>query len=839
MFRKPKNRNIRQRQRELSDDEGGGGGDAKVKVEIKEESEQQDDNNESEEEAPIITFSKPKPPPAMLSFNQDEGVDVEEFKIKKPSHKKRAEKLAKRQKELEEKERDQKRAAKIEVEEEIGIVIKNSIKVTPQNVNHDAVEDDPIIIAAIEQDLETRSKFGGFDDIPDAKAVYEAKKRREQMRRDGTKSKLQNGGGDNGYIALSTGTTKTIEKVAHSRLIREDENDMSDEDGENAQEFYSSKSLLISEEERRRKEQEEFLRLEGDSDDDEDGDETAAADEEAKRRAQESDDEFAEWEKHQIRKAVSTQKVKQMRQENYAINNEPPPEVINLEDGEEDMDIEIIDAPVGLKGGNVPSCSQTSLTDIMEKLRKRVQDKQEFIDSQKAELQRKEANVEENVTLIAGIEADYPILREKYRTYQEMRLFIKDLLDCINEKIDTINDVENRIFSMWKSRSEKIMKRRRADIQDQYQRCYAAALGRTYQPSSDVMQRETNCNGRRASRRNQREKAGIQDRHHDGLSSDEEEPESQKFEYQRTIADGLELAADVFHDASEDYTDIGNIMSRFVDWILVDQKSFDDAYVSLCLPKLLSPFIRLELLDWDPLKDVSKPLHYYSWYQALLQVGTNKVGFDLENATIVGLIPAIIEKLFIPRLTKIINEQWDPFSLAQTRNLTYFISLLIEETPTLTAETKSIKNLLKAIMSKFKSAINEDTFVPLYAKEALQNTSTGCYAFLSRRFWSLIKLIQSANCFRQILSKEALHELIIDGIINRGCVLALQLSPKDSPKTIQKCNAIIDEIPTDWLPPMNSAPFCSLLSALKLISEANDSRQTSKIDKFIETVEPL
>ena len=107
---------------------------------------------------------------------------------------------------------------------------------------------------------------------------------------------------------------------------------------------------------------------------------------------------------------------------------------------------------------------------------------------------------------------------------------------------------------------------------------------------------------------------------------------------------------------------------------------------------------------------------------------------------------------------------------------------------------------------------------------------------MSRRFWSLIKLIRAANCFQQILSKEALHEIIIDGIINRGCVLALQLSPKDNPKTVEKCNAIIDEIPQDWLPPNDSTPYRSLIAALKLISEANDSRYTSKIDKFISTV---
>ena len=141
----------------------------------------------------------------------------------------------------------------------------------------------------------------------------------------------------------------------------------------------------------------------------------------------------------------------------------------------------------------------------------------------------------ENQTLIDGIEADYPVLREKYRIYQEMRSFVRDLLDCVNEKYDTILDVENRIFSMWKVRSEKLIKRRRADIQDQYQKCSAAASGRQWHPTPELSQREASCNGRRSYRRVQREKAGIQGSHHEGLSSDEDEPESQKFEYQRTI----------------------------------------------------------------------------------------------------------------------------------------------------------------------------------------------------------------------------------------------------------------------------------------------------------------
>lgn len=44
------------------------------------------------------------------------------------------------------------------------------------------------------------------------------------------------------------------------------------------------------------------------------------------------------------------------------------------------------------------------------------------------------------------------------------------------------------------------------------------------------------------------------------------------------------------------------IIARFIDWLAVDEKSFIDAYVQLCIPKLLSLFIRLEMIAWNPLE---------------------------------------------------------------------------------------------------------------------------------------------------------------------------------------------------------------------------------------------
>lgn len=51
---------------------------------------------------------------------------------------------------------------------------------------------------------------------------------------------------------------------------------------------------------------------------------------------------------------------------------------------------------------------------------------------------------------------------------------------------------------MWKRRSEKLIKRQRQDVQDQYERCAAASAGRQWvMPSPEYSIREAEREGRR------------------------------------------------------------------------------------------------------------------------------------------------------------------------------------------------------------------------------------------------------------------------------------------------------------------------------------------------------
>ena len=58
----------------------------------------------------------------------------------------------------------------------------------------------------------------------------------------------------------------------------------------------------------------------------------------------------------------------------------------------------------------------------------------------------------------------------------------------------------------------------------------------------------------------------------------------------------------IFEDVVEDFHALSLIQSRFQKWKMTHGETYQDAYIGLCLPKLFAPFVRLQLLDWNPLQ---------------------------------------------------------------------------------------------------------------------------------------------------------------------------------------------------------------------------------------------
>ncbi|NXX61063.1 GCFC2 factor, partial [Scopus umbretta] len=120
----------------------------------------------------------------------------------------------------------------------------------------------------------------------------------------------------------------------------------------------------------------------------------------------------------------------------------------------------------------------------------------------------------------------------------------------------------------------------------------------------------------RTGRRQVRECSGEAD-HHEGMSSDDELTPTEEAEFQKSKDDILEDSRKVFEDVHADFCDIRKILLKFQEWKEKFPDSYCDAYISFCLPKLLNPLIRVQLINWNPLEQNFPELEEMPWFRAV------------------------------------------------------------------------------------------------------------------------------------------------------------------------------------------------------------------------------
>lgn len=70
-------------------------------------------------------------------------------------------------------------------------------------------------------------------------------------------------------------------------------------------------------------------------------------------------------------------------------------------------------------------------------------------------------------------------------------------------------------------------------------------------------------------------------------------------------------AVRLFEDVVEDFSSVGGALRKFNQWRTEDKTAYCEAYVSITLPRILAPFIRLDLVSWNPLLAVSLCESFY------------------------------------------------------------------------------------------------------------------------------------------------------------------------------------------------------------------------------------
>ena len=62
----------------------------------------------------------------------------------------------------------------------------------------------------------------------------------------------------------------------------------------------------------------------------------------------------------------------------------------------------------------------------------------------------------------------------------------------------------------------------------------------------------------------------------------------------------LNDAAHALDDVSDEFARCKNIKIIFEQWKYQQSETYTDAFIEICLPKVFSPIIRREMIDWRP-----------------------------------------------------------------------------------------------------------------------------------------------------------------------------------------------------------------------------------------------
>ena len=114
----------------------------------------------------------------------------------------------------------------------------------------------------------------------------------------------------------------------------------------------------------------------------------------------------------------------------------------------------------------------------------------------------------------------------------------------------------------------------------------------------------------------------------------------------------MDQSKGVFSDVVDDFSKLSSIKEHFEGWKSNSSSSYENAYISLCVPKVFSPYVRLQLLPWNLLDpDCSEHLEDMVWFQILMFFGFSE-GQDLDpEDEDLQLIPNLVDLVVMPKLT--------------------------------------------------------------------------------------------------------------------------------------------------------------------------------------------
>ncbi|KAI5102117.1 GC-rich sequence DNA-binding factor 2 [Silurus meridionalis] len=428
--------------------------------------------------------------------------------------------------------------------------------------------------------------------------------------------------------------------------------------------------------------------------------------------------------------------------------------------------------------------SPISIDIIKKRITGKLESLKEVQRAHEAELRRMQQDIESARSSVENLEnhpADSQLL-----FYRNMNAFTQNLVECLSEKMQLINSVELDMHNLYISQAEALWSQRRNTVQEQSR--YLQQLTYSTNPPSSEEAREKN---------NKAKGSEFLEEDCGSIPADLEPTAEQEAELQSKRKDIVKQGQEIFSDVQDDFSDVKKILSRFNEWRVSFPETYTNAYISLCLPKLLAPLIRCQLIGWNPLKAEGDDFEALPWYSAVEQFCHGQ-GYEESENIDEKTLPAIIEKAILPKIRGFVELVWDPSSLHQSQCLTSLCKRIQEDYCVFDGEqSKPVKAFLEAIIQRLRTAVDNDVFIPLYPKSYLDNKTSPQFQFQNEQFWRAVKLLGNMALWDGLVAQDVLKELMLDKLLNRYLMMTL-LNESDPKHIIQKSKKVAECFPKSW-----------------------------------------
>ncbi|KAM9409540.1 intron Large complex component GCFC2 isoform 2-T2 [Pholidichthys leucotaenia] len=434
-------------------------------------------------------------------------------------------------------------------------------------------------------------------------------------------------------------------------------------------------------------------------------------------------------------------------------------------------------------GVKIPKClPPVTVSVVKRRITGKLDSLKEVHRARQAELRKLENDVESAKTSMENLEESSSERQLKF--YRTMNVYVRNLVECLQQKIIEIYSLERELHTLLSHHTEALLAQRRQKVKEQADHLQQLSYNIDEQSENSATGTKTQSN------------VGTSFIEEDFIPGDTQPSAKEEENLQKSIADIMLRSQAVFSDVQDDFCNIQKILSRFEEWRGSHSESYHSAYVFLCLPKLLNPIVRHQLLTWNPLKKASGDFENLPWFTAVETFCHGHGHEELEHADRQTLCN-VIERTVIPKITAFVELVWDPMSHQQSACLSDVCHRLKEDYSIFEGEqSKPVKACIEAVVCRLRTCVDEDIFIPLYPKKFLEDKSSPQCLFRDQQFWTAVKLLGNMGKWDLLPPESVLKELMLDKLLNRYLMITLCSQTLNS--DVHACKKIADSLPFSW-----------------------------------------